>query len=278
MADQPFEIIEPDGEDSPVLVEVPHAGLAIDAESASYMAAPLSCVARDADLYVDRLFADTPAAGATLLYARVSRYVVDLNRPEDDYDGATVVGGPTRERPRGVIWRLSSDGLPVLHERLPRRECARRIERYYRPYHDALARLLERKRDRFGFAVLLCAHSMPTPRNRGRRPVEAQADLVPGSRGRTSAAPEWIDLVEEVGVARGWTVRHDTPYRGGYSTTHYGRPNDRIHAVQIEIARRLYMDERRLAPTTEGFASVKAFASDLVTRMVGQACARAAAE
>jgi N-formylglutamate deformylase len=278
MEDRPFDIVEPDAGDSPVLVEVPHAGLQIDAQAASYMAAPSSSVARDADLYVDRLFANSPAAGATLLFARTSRCVVDLNRSEDDYDGAAVVGGPSRERPRGVIWRLSSDGLAVLNERIPASEYRRRIDLYYRPYHDAVARLLERKRRRFGFAVLLCAHSMPTPRGNGRRGVERQADLVPGSRGRTSASAEWIDLVEQVGCSHGWRVRHDAPYRGGYSTTHYGRPDAGIHAVQIEIARRLYMDERRLAPTTDGFEDVKRFATELVTEAVSQACVRAAAE
>jgi N-formylglutamate amidohydrolase len=276
-----FHVIEPEIGDSPLLVEVPHAGLALDPEAASWIAAPARSLARDADLYVDELFADTPALGGTLLCARLSRYVIDLNREEDDYDGATVVDGPARDRPRGVVWRLTSEGLPVLRDRLPASEYQRRCAQFYRPYHAALRRLLERKRERFGFAVMLCAHSMPTPRPALQRSVQTEldADLVPGTRGRTSASAEWIDLVERMGVARGWRVQHDIPYRGGFSTSYYGRPADGYHAVQIEIARRLYMDETTLARSPEGFATVRAFAYQLVAQMVRtarEACSAAA--
>src|SRR5262245_30502979 len=200
-----FHVIEPEVGDSPVLVEVPHAGLALDPEAASWIAAPARSLARDADLYVDELFADTPSVGATLLCSRLSRYVIDLNRKEDDYDGATVVDGPARDRPRGVVWRLTSEGIPVLRDRLPAMEFERRLLGFYRPYHAAIRRILERKRERFGFAVMLCAHSMPSPRavSPGSLQPNLDADVVPGTRGRTSAAGEWIDLIERTALARG---------------------------------------------------------------------------
>jgi N-formylglutamate amidohydrolase len=262
-----FDIVEPE-QDTPVLVEVPHAGLALDPESAWYIAAPAHCLARDADLYVDELFAEAPAVGATLLCARLSRYVVDLNRAEDDYDAGAVTGAPAGDRPRGAIWRLTSDGQPVLRERLAVAEYDRRIQRYHRPYHEAVAGLLERKRARFGFAVMLCAHSMPSPRGRGA--VDDLADLVPGTRGRTTADARFIDVVDAAASARAWRVQHDMPYRGGYSTGHYGRPTEGLHAVQIEIARRLYMDDQ-LARDVAGFAEVKAFARDLTSRLCAEA-------
>jgi N-formylglutamate deformylase len=265
-----FEIVEPEAGDSPIVVEVPHAGLEIDGESASWIAAPSHCRARDADLYVDELFAESPRHGATLVVARLSRYVVDLNRAEDDYDGTTVLGGPEQNRPRGVIWRLTSDGQRVHHERLTRAEAERRLEQYYRPYHAALTAVLERKRDRFGFAVLLCAHSMPTPRHRPRPDLTPgrMTDLVPGTCGGTSAAPHWIELVDSLSRAQGYQVQHDDPYRGGFSTVHYGRPADHFHAVQLDIARRLYMDETSLTRDPDGFPQVVAFANQLVTRLV----------
>jgi N-formylglutamate deformylase len=263
-----FEVLEPPGEDSPVLVEVPHAGLWLDAEAASWTNAPARCLAQDADLYVDELFAQSPAHGATLLVARLSRYVVDLNRSRDDFDGLAVEGGPLRERPRGVIWRLSSDGMPVLRERLPIAEYERRIERFHRPYHATLEALLTRKRQRFGFAILLCAHSMPTPRTRA---TAALADIVPGTRGRTAAAERWIDVVEHTARERGLRVQHDVPYRGGYTTGHYGRPADGWHAIQVEIARRLYMDERRLSRSESGFAAMTDFSQDLVAALTEEA-------
>jgi N-formylglutamate amidohydrolase len=264
-----FDIITPAG-DSPVIVEIPHAGLWLDAPTLSWLVAPARSIARDADLYVDELFEDAPRIGATLIRARVSRYAVDLNRAVDDYDGQTVIGGPTCDRPRGVVWRLTSDGAPVLRERMPQQELERRLDGYWRPYHAALERLVELKRAAFGFAVLLCAHSMPSPKARGLRGLMPAhiADVVPGTRGRTSADAAFIDLVERVAKGHGFEVEHDTPYRGGFTTSHYGRPSEDVHAVQVELARRLYMDEQRLTIDDEGFRKVKTFANDLVEQLV----------
>lgn len=263
----PFDVIEPpDGSASPVLVEVPHAGLWLDAPAATFCTAPVHCLAYDADLYVDELFQDAPSLGATLIRANVSRFFVDLNRAADDYDGAAVEGGPSVERPRGVIWRVASDGSEVLRERLPRAEYERRIATIHRPYHDEVRRLLTEKRAEFGFAVLLCGHSMPTPRPRHRGATPP--DVVPGTRGRTSAGPPWIEIVESAALERGWRVQHDIPYRGGYGTTYYGRPREHWHAVQIELARRLYMNETTLQKGPRDFEFVRDFARDVVRRTV----------
>lgn len=267
MDDSPFEIREP-AQDSPLLVEVPHAGLGLDAEALAWTIAPARGIARDADLYVDRLFCDAPDLGATLIYARASRYLIDLNRAEDDVDAEAVEGGRPAASARGLIWRLTTENHPVLRDRLPRAELERRIGLVYRPYHAAIASILERKRGRFGYAILLCAHSMPTEPRLGRAPRVPRADLVPGSRGRSSASGPVIDAVDEIGRASGWSVRHDDPYKGGYSTGHYGRPLHNVHAVQIEIARRLYMDEHTCMIRPTGFQAVQDFAGTLLRRLV----------
>ncbi len=279
---EPFSILEPRSGESALVVEIPHAGLWIDPESLAYTVAPARAVARDADLFVDELFADAPALGATLLVARTSRYLVDLNRAEGDFDAESVEGGGRTPSPRGVVWRLTTDGEPVLCARLPRSELQRRIDAFHRPYHRALAGLLQRKCDRFGFAILLCAHSMPShPRpaplagDGAARPAAQtssqvpvfRADLVPGTRGRTTAAGVVIDRVDACGRAAGWTIRHDDPYRGGFSTGHYGCPARGVHAVQIEIARRLYMDETCLRMNPQGSRAVREFARALVSRL-----------
>ena len=266
--DSPFEIIEPKHGESPVLVEVPHAGLWLDAESLAYAAAPARSVARDADLYVDELVEDAPNEGATLIFARTSRYVIDLNRSESDVDQDSVEGGGRAPWPRGLIWRLTTDGDPALIRRLPRAELERRLEGVYRPYHRAVTNALERKRARFGFAVLLCAHSMPSLARRGHgESPEMRADIVPGTRGRTTAAPAVIDLVDWHARSFGFTVRHDDPYRGGFSTGHYGKQTNTIHAVQIEISRRLYMDESNHRRDPQGFRVVREFARTLVAQL-----------
>jgi N-formylglutamate amidohydrolase len=265
----PFEVIEPSPDrETPVLVEVPHASVAVPARVLGQIEAPARSLSRDADLYVDALYADAADAGATVLRARLSRYAVDLNRAEDDVDSESVEGGAPHSRaPRGVIWRLSGDGERVLSRPLPRSEVERRLADYHRPYHAEIRRILADKLARFGVAVLLAAHSMPS---RARWPSgevgPPRADVVPGTRGRTTSDGRFIDAVEQHAAARGWSVRHDEPYRGGYTTAIYGRPRDRVHAVQVELARRLYMDEEALAPHTR-FPEVRAWCHGLVARL-----------
>ena len=127
--------------------------------------------------------------------------------------------------------------------------------------------MLERKRKRFGYAILLCAHSMPSRTRRGPIEAGARAEMVPGTRGRTTACAAVIDAVDAHARAHGYSVRHDDPYRGGFSTGHYGRPADRWHAIQLEITRRIYMDEVRCRIDPKGFGAVRHFAASLVTRL-----------
>ena len=113
MVEPPFEVVEPATGEAPVVVEVPHAGVRIDPETLGYTVAPAFAIARDADLFVDELFQDAPSVGATLLRAHTSRFVVDLNRGPDDYDAEAVDGGSRSPWPRGVVWRLATDGERV---------------------------------------------------------------------------------------------------------------------------------------------------------------------
>lgn len=264
-----FSIVEPRGTETAVVVEIPHAGVSlIDPEMMALCTAPARSIARDADLYVDALYEDAPAAGATLLVAHASRYVVDLNRAEHDHDAEAVEGSLHASAPRGVVWRLTTEGEPALRAPLSSDELARRLDLVYRPYHAALQQLISRKHDRFGYAVLLCAHSMPR-RGRAGHPDAAsvRADVVPGSRGRTSASAAIIDAVDAHAQREGFSVRHDDPYRGGFATQHYGKPAQGVHAIQVEIARSLYMDEDTCRRDTRGFRKVRGFARALVAAL-----------
>lgn len=265
---RPFSVIEPTAEETPLVVEIPHAGLFVDAPTLAQLAAPARSIGRDADLYVDELYADVHERGATCIVAHVSRYVVDLNRSEGDVDAESVEGAPGHSRAtRGIVWRLTSDGARVLDAPLRRRELERRLDAYYRPYHSAIASVLERKRARFGFAVLLAAHSMPSVGRAGHGDANAvRADVVPGTRGRTSAARSVIDVVDAHAQQAKMSVAHDDPYQGGYTTQHYGRPDLNVHVVQVELARRLYMDEATLHKGA-GFEKTKAWCSDLATAL-----------
>lgn len=254
----------------PLLVEVPHAGLIVPDAIRHELLAPEDALMRDADIYVDRLYANAAQTGATSLIAKLSRYVVDLNRARDDLDAATVSGHPTSagSQPRGVVWRATTDGRPVLLRPLGHAELGARLERYYVPYHDELQRQLARLRARFGYVVLLAAHSMPSlGRSAHRDPGSQRADIVPGTCGRTSADPRVIDLVDAHFRNAGLRVRHDDPYKGGYTTSHYGRPKERCHAIQIELNRALYVDERTFRIKEAEFAALQRLLDSLVAAL-----------
>jgi len=268
----PFEVFEPTGAETPVVVEIPHAGLDLPAPFLEPLTAPARAIGRDADLYVDALYEDAPAEGATVLVCRMSRYAVDVNRAETDVDGEVVEGarGDVALQ-HGLVWRTTSEGETALSRKLTRAELEERLELVWRPYHRMLATLVEQKRARFGVAVVLAAHSMPSVERNGRdRPRDGQArpraDVVPGTRGRRSAAPSLIDALEEHAIGRGWSVRHDDPYAGGFTTQRYGRPAEGVHVVQVELARRLYLDEATLRPGS-GFEAVRAWCRELVGKL-----------
>jgi N-formylglutamate deformylase len=271
-AGAPFDLFEPTGPETPVVVEIPHAGLHMPPPFLAQLVAPARALGRDADLYVDALYEDAPAEGASVIVARTSRYAVDVNRAEADADAEVVEGGRADVAlHHGLVWRTTSDGEAALSSRLTRAQLEERLDLVWRPYHRALAALVERKRERFGTAVILAAHSMPSVERgaqtgtdgRGTRP---RADVVPGTRGRKSAAAAFIDAVEGHAVARGWTVRHDDPYAGGFTTQHYGRPSEGVHVVQVELSRRLYLDEVTLRMGA-GFDSVRTWCRQLVARL-----------
>jgi len=272
-----FTLIEPERRESAVVVEVPHAGLHVPATYLANLTAPARSLARDADLYVDELYADAPLEGATLLVAHTSRYVLDLNRGEEDWDREAVAApasarggvgyGPAR-MPRGLVWRLTTDGLPAMARPLTLAELDERVDRIHRPYHRALWSALERKREQFGYAVLLAAHSMPSnARTVNGETGAPRADIVPGTQGRTTSASVFIESVDAHARAFGYTIRHDDPYRGGFSARHYGQPHKGIHAVQVELARRLYMDERTLGRGA-GFDAMRTWCRSLVAKLV----------
>lgn len=258
-----FSVEAPEREETAVVVEVPHAGISVDPESLASLVAPARSIGRDADLYADELFADAPQCGATMLRAHLSRYVCDLNRAPAELDEQTSPVGTARSAPHGLIWRRTTEGRPALAKPLPPEEVERRLQYIYRPYHRTLQELLAQKHARFGFAILVCGHSMPTFGRMGER----RADVGPGSRGRTSAGPAVLAVTEQVAEEFSLRLEHDIPYRGGYSTGRYGRPAEGVHAIQIELSRSTYMDEMTLVRQEPGFSTARAFCRELVRRL-----------
>jgi N-formylglutamate deformylase len=244
-------VVRPERHAVPLVFASPHSGAHYTAEFLK--AARLDAVAlrRSEDSFVDELFAAAPAHGAPLLAATFPRVFCDANREPWELDPG-MFEGPlpswvNSQSPRvgaglGTIARVVASGEPVYRHKLRFAEAEDRVRRYWQPYHAALAGLIAETRARFGCCLLLDCHSMPAHPAHGT----TQADFVLGDAHGTACAPRATRLVEEALSAMGYRVRRNDPYAGGYVTRHYGIPRDGVHALQIEIARSLYMDEARV--------------------------------
>jgi N-formylglutamate amidohydrolase len=206
------------------------------------------------DGLVDRLIASGPAQGAAVITASVGRAYVDLNRDAGDLDPELIDGldagaGSLRTTAGyGVIPRLSGDGRRLYDRRLSLEEAKARIARVHRPYHAALADLMQGARERHGSAVLVDWHSMPSRVTRSS-PAARGVDVVLGDRHGSSCDPALTRRLRARFEALGWRVALNHPYAGGWTTQMWGRPDEGFHAIQIELDRGLYLDEATRLPS-----------------------------
>lgn len=270
-----FRLIRPEKQTLPVVVDVPHAGEWIPDEVLSEMVVHNRTLKRDLDLYVDQLWAKAPALGATLIASNVSRYVIDLNRADDDISPETVVGGARVSKPgyyqdRGVVWRTTTDGTPVMRQPMTREAFDRRIATFHTPYHGAIAAEIARVKEQFGYCILIDGHSMPSRGRSGHTdPGTRRADIVPGDVEGNSCSPLLTSTVVEHFIEQGYTVRPNTPYKGGWITRSFGAPAQQVHALQIEVNRELYMDERTFVIKERGLTELAEACCALLPKLEG---------
>ena len=225
------------------------------------------------DAFVDLLFEDVPEHGAPLLCANAPRAFLDLNRGPDEFDSAVIAGvRRTAHNPRiasglGVIPRVVANGRQIYHGKIPLVEAYDRVSRYWRPYHDQLQTLLDESVNVFGEAILIDCHSMPHEalENVGP-PGAARPDIVLGDRFGATAASSVVERVEAAFAAAGLRVARNMPFAGAFITQHYGRPSRHQHAIQVEIDRALYMNERTLEPN-ENYVDFKALLSGVIAEI-----------
>jgi N-formylglutamate amidohydrolase len=250
---------------TPLVFASPHSGRDYPDDMMAATALDAQTIRRSEDAFVDDLIVASPTLGAATITARYARAYIDLNREAFELDAGMFEDElPEFARARtarvaaglGAIARVVSEGQEIYARKLTFSEARGRIDGAHRPYHAALERLIAEAHRAHGLAILIDWHSMPAAAARaGGR--DRACDFVLGDRFGAACAGALTQRVERELEAMGYRVARNTPYAGGYTTEHYGRPARRTHALQIEINRGLYLDEATLKPTA-GFARLKA--------------------
>jgi N-formylglutamate amidohydrolase len=271
-----LRLIAPEEQRLPIVLASPHSGRDYPASFVAQSALDARTLRRSEDSFVDELFAGVQAKGAPLLAALFPRAYLDVNREPYELDPA-MFDGPLpdfvmTDTPRvtaglGTIARQVASGADIYRAKLSFAEAEHRIATLYRPYHQTLSELIDRTFVRFGRCLLLDCHSMPSIGGPGDSDDGTErVDFVLGDCYGRTCAPAIIDTVERRLQELGYCVVRNMPYAGGYTTRHYGDPARRIHALQIEINRRLYMQETTHEPHG-GFPRLRAELESVIDRL-----------
>jgi N-formylglutamate deformylase len=269
----PYRLLQPAEQSAALVLTSPHSGRRYDAGFLAQVRLDPQSLRRSEDSFVDELFGSAPALGVPLLAAEFPRAWCDANREPweldpgmfadhlPDYANTT---SPRVAAGLGTVARIVGAGEPIYGRKLRFAEAKARIETCWRPFHDALAQLIEETVARFGHCLVLDCHSMPTPLSR----MAARTDAVLGDGHGTSCAPAWTDFLESALVSQSYSVRRNDPYAGGFITRHYGRPRENVQVLQLELARSLYMNERQFTRSPH-FAATQERMSAILSSLVG---------
>lgn len=259
-----YEIRGPRAAALPLVLDSPHSGNRFPAD---FDAVVSELELREAeDCYVDELWEGAAALGAPLLAALFPRTYLDPNRHAADIDpdliegawqGEIVASGKAKLG-KSLVWRTLEDGRPIYGRRLRAEEVRLRIERYHAPYHAALRTLLDDAHRRFGAVWHINCHSMRAVAGKQSDDGEgrARADIVLGDRDGTTCDPGFTEFVRATLAGMGYDVRVNDPYKGVELVRAYSNPRSRRHSLQVELNKRLYMDEATLEKSA-GFGELQ---------------------
>ena len=238
----------------PLVFDSPHSGLDYPADMKPSL--EMNILRRSADTFVDKLFKGVDKLGAVMVEATFPRCYIDPNRTTEDIETTALAdawSGPVKpsiktNRGTGLVWTKIHGVHPIYDRKLTAAEVQGRIDDYWMPYHDALTAEIERLYSDFGGIWHINCHSMP---QRGDETTEDgpvdRADFVLGDRDGTTCAVEFTETVRDFLAGRGYDVAVNWPMKGVELVRKHGRPDENRHSLQIEINRRLYMDEIALA-------------------------------
>lgn len=275
-AGKPVVRFDPTGVAIPLVCDSPHSGTAYPEDFGH--AVPLGQLRQGEDTHVDALWEAAPRHGATLIAATFPRTYIDPNRTLADLDPDTLDGpwpeplspGEKTRLGKGLVWTRMDPKTAVYDRKLGVAEVQRRIDGYYRPYHESLSRAVQERYEQFGALWHLNLHSMPNDayERLGLRSDRPLADFVLGDRDGTTCDPTFIGIIEDYLLEQGYTVARNDPFKGVALIERIGRPEENRHSLQIEVNRSLYMDEE----SYEKSANFAALQQDLtgLTRKVAE--------
>jgi len=270
----PLEIRGPAVAAIPLVLDSPHSGHVFPDD---FGAAVSEAELREGeDCYVDELYAAGPELGAPLLAALWPRTYLDPNRHAGDIDLDLIEGKwPGEYRPSGkaktgkaLVWRTLEDGRPIYARKLSPDIVRRRIDQFHAPYHAAVQDLIRKTFNKFGKSYHINCHSMRAVAGKQSEDGEgnARADFVLGDRDGTSCDPRFTEFVRATLAGMGYQVKVNDPYKGVELVRAYSDPKAGRHSLQIEINKRLYMDEGTLQKTA-GFASLQKNIANLLAEI-----------
>lgn len=235
----------------PLVFDSPHSGRLYPADFA--YACSWERLRRAEDTDIDDLYSFVPALGATLVAAEFPRSYLDPNRRIEDVDTSIIEGAwphvvdhsPKTASGIGLIWRVLDDNSPIYARKLSVAEVERRIAQCHVPYWAAVTAAVDNAFDRYGRVVHINCHSMPEVAGpiSWVKPGTKFADVVLGDRDGTTCAPEFTRLLTDAFRAEGLSVAVNDPYKGVELVKRFGRPHENRHSIQIELNRKLYMNE-----------------------------------
>ncbi len=264
---------------TPLVLDSPHSGT--DYPDDFRPACALPALRGAEDTHVEKLYDFAPALGVAWVEAHFPRSYLDANRNTTELDVSLLDGHwphPVETDPailskvrlgKGLIWRHTDEGLPIYDRQLPVAEVQARIDNCWQPYHAAVREAIDAAHARHGYSLHINCHSMPSVSGAHSTdfPGLVHADFVIGTRDDTSASAAVGALVTGHLRGLGYHVEYNHPYKGVELVRRYGDPVRHRHSVQVEINRRLYMDEQTLE-LTPGYENLKAGLRSLVEKLL----------
>lgn len=265
---------------TPLVLDSPHSGTVYPEDFRAALALPV--LRRAEDTHVEKLYAFAPELGVGWVEAHFPRIYLDANRDTTEVD-ATMIDGPWPDPVttdpvvlqkvrlgKGLIWKFTDEGVPIYDRPLTVQEVQARIERCWRPYHAAVARAIDDAHARHGYSIHINCHSMPAvaASHATLHPGLVHADFVVGDRDGTTADPALSQRICAFLQGRGYSVDYNHPYKGVELVRRYGRPAQQRHSIQVEINRKLYMNEQTLAIEQAGFDRLRTDLRALVEQLL----------